>query len=465
MGAVLLFLLSICCERMIFLASKMKSLRGMLDSLPDQTAKYRYIEQVALETASDFGYGELRTPTMEQTELFARSVGETTDVVQKEMYTFTMGKHSITLRPEGTAGAVRAALENGLLSGSLPAKLSYITTCFRHENPQAGRLREFHQFGVECFGASSALADAEVISLGAQVLSRLGLEDVSLFINSIGCPNCRPAYNQLLKDYYRSHFDSLCTTCQGRLEKNPLRLLDCKEKGCQVFKKDAPRILDHLCEECQDHFTELKLSLDAMGIAYKIDPDIVRGLDYYTRTVFEFVSDKLGAQSTVCGGGRYDGLIELMGGPHTPAIGFGLGLERLLMIMEASSSEFPKENSCDIYIGSMGEDENRLALALVSDLRQQGFTAICDIMNRGIKPQMKYANKISARYSCMIGSNELEQKFVSVKDMNGEGNWDVSLNPESMRDFLFARETESILQSGNGLGDHFESFLENLKGE
>lgn len=417
---------------------KTKSIRGTRDAVPAEIHKWQYIERVALETAATYGMKELRVPTIEKTELFVRSVGETTDVVQKEMYTFKMGRESITLRPEGTAGAVRAVLENSLLNDALPLKVCYNISCFRHENPQAGRLREFHQFGVECFGCRSPTADAEVIGVANDILTRLGIGDISLYINSIGCPECRPAYNEALVAYYKARYDRLCDMCRQRLERNPLRLLDCKEERCSMFAQDAPQILVHLCDDCKDHFEGLKARLAAMGIAYAINPRIVRGLDYYTKTVFEFVSGNIGAQGTVCGGGRYDGLVEEMGGAHTPALGFGMGLERLIMVMEASGCAFPEPKDYDLYIGSMGDAENIKALALATDLRRDGFSVLCDTVGRSVKAQMRYADKLSARFSCIIGSNELEQGSITVKKMQtGEGQA-CKLSAQSLAEVLYA---------------------------
>ncbi|WRS28764.1 histidine--tRNA ligase [Oscillospiraceae bacterium MB08-C2-2] len=400
------------------MAQKIQSIRGTRDVFPPDSAKWQYVESKALEVARRFGIEEIRVPTIEKTELFTRSVGETTDVVQKEMYTFDKGKESITLRPEGTAGTVRAVMENGLLGGALPLKLCYLVSCFRHERPQAGRLREFHQFGAEYFGAASPSADAEVIHLAAQVLEELGIGGVSLHINSIGCPKCRPGYNQKLREYFGAYREQLCETCKDRLERNPLRLLDCKEEGCQAIAKDAPLILDHLCEECSDHFDGLKVRLESMGLPYSINPKIVRGLDYYTKTVFEFITDTIGAQGTVCGGGRYDGLVSEMGGPATPALGFGMGLERIIMVMEAAGVPLPGPKAPLLYIGSIGEKAERFALELTAQLRRAGLPVQCDIMGRSVKAQMKYADKLGARFSCILGDNELTEGSAQIKEMS-----------------------------------------------
>lgn len=432
------------------MALKFQSVRGTRDLVPAETAKWRHVERVAMETCACYGVGELRFPTIEHTELFTRSVGETTDVVQKEMYTMDKEDESITLRPEGTAGAARAVLEQNLLEEVLPVKICYFINCFRHEKPQAGRFREFRQFGVECYGNASPTADAEVIGLAYEVLNRLGIDDLSLEINSIGCPACRPGYNRALVDYYRSHESELCDTCLGRLEKNPLRLLDCKEEHCKALSARAPRITEHLCAECAEHFSGLQAHLDAMGVRYKVNPFIVRGLDYYTKTVFEVISANIGAQSTVCGGGRYDGLIEELGGQHTPALGFAMGLDRLLMVMEKAGIAFPEERGCDLYIGSMGEQENIRALALAGKLRAEGFAVLCDTVGRSVKAQMRYANRMGARHACIIGSQELEQNAVNVKIMDSGEQQQVAMNAEAMASFLYDAMHRDIVEQGPG---------------
>ena len=313
----------------------LKRPNGTEDVLPSNVHKWHTVEKIARETAENFGFSEIRFPTFENTDLFLRSVGETTDVVQKEMYTVMAKETKYTLRPEGTAGTIRAMLQNGLLNEALPQRVYYITSCFRHERPQAGRLREFHQFGLEMAGSKAPCADAEVISLVKTLLDRLGLKNIELNINSIGCPNCRAKYYDALRSYFKPHMAELCETCQSRFEKNPMRILDCKSPEDQALAKDAPLIIDYLCDECRDHFDKLKGYLEKLGIEYKVNPKIVRGLDYYTKTVFEFVSNDIGAQGTVCGGGRYDGLIEQLGGKPTPALGFGMGIERLLLVLKS----------------------------------------------------------------------------------------------------------------------------------
>ncbi len=391
--------------------------KGTKDVLPNESYKWQYVEGVARSVAKLFGAKEIRTPTFEHTELFARGVGDTTDIVTKEMYTFKdKGDRSITLKPEGTAGAGRMFIENGLVGGALPAKLFYITPAFRYERPQAGRLREFHQFGVEMFGASGADADAETIMLVDTLLKKLGLT-VRLYINSIGCPTCRAKYNAALKEFFAGHLDSLCYDCKARFEKNPLRLLDCKEEECKAINVNAPSILDYLCEDCANHFEELKNYLTLAGISYEINPRIVRGLDYYTRTVFEFVSASIGAQGTVCGGGRYDGLIKQLGGGDCPAVGFAIGLERLLMVVEQSGVKIPEPDPVTVYVAGMDELSRKKAFELAAILRAKGVETEIDHMNRSIKAQFKYADKLGAKFVAVIGGNELEEGVMNVKNM------------------------------------------------
>lgn len=391
--------------------------KGTKDVLPSESYKWQYVEGVARDVAKAFNLKEVRTPTFEHTELFQRGVGDTTDVVTKEMYTFKdKGDRSITLKPEGTAGTARMFIENGLYSGVLPAKMYYITPAFRYERPQAGRLREFHQFGVEVFGASGAETDAETIQVADMLLKKLGLS-VQLYINSIGCPTCRAAYNKALKEFFAGHIDELCYDCKTRFEKNPLRLLDCKEEACKKINANAPSILDYLCEDCSAHFEQLKQYLSLAGIDYKINPRIVRGLDYYTRTVFEFVSTSIGAQGTVCGGGRYDGLLKELGGNPLPAVGFGTGIERLLMVIEQTGAGFPEEEKPTVYLAGMDENCRKKAFEIACELREAGVMAEIDHMQRSIKAQFKYADKIGAKYVAVIGGNELEEGAVNVKRM------------------------------------------------
>lgn len=405
-----------------------KAIKGTKDVLPNDVHKNQYIESTCLSVAANFGYKEIRTPVFEHTELFQRGVGDTTDVVQKEMYTFDdKGGRSITLRPEGTAGAARSFLENGLCNEALPQKVCYLTSCYRYEKPQAGRLREFHQFGIECFGATSPLADAEMISLAKQVFDTLQVKDLHLEINSIGCPKCRAEYHKALKEYFASRKDELCATCQDRLERNPMRILDCKSPVCSEIAKDAPVVLDYLCDECKEHFESVKKYLDAMNIEYTVNPQIVRGLDYYTKTVFEFVSDSIGAQGTVCGGGRYDGLIEEFGGQRTPSLGFGMGLERLQLVMEAQGCPFPEAEKPDLFIVALGDKATLKAVEIAKDMRDEGFSVLYDLNARSLRAQMKYADKMGAKFNVVIGDNEVDEKIAELKNMATGEKTEVSL--------------------------------------
>lgn len=405
-----------------------KAIKGTKDVLPSEVYKNQYIEATCLTVAENFGYKEMRTPVFEHTELFQRGVGDTTDVVQKEMYTFDdKGGRSITLRPEGTAGAARSFLENGLSNEALPQKICYLTSCYRYEKPQAGRLREFHQFGIECFGATSPLADAEMIALAKQIFDELGVKDLHLELNSIGCPTCRAEYHKALKEYFASRVDELCDTCRDRLDRNPMRILDCKSPVCSEIAKDAPIVLDYLCDECKEHFEKTKSYLDAMNIEYIVNPQIVRGLDYYTKTVFEFVADSIGAQGTVCGGGRYDGLIEELGGQHTPSLGFAMGLERLQLVMEAQGCEFPEPSRPDLFIVAMGDKATLKAVEIAKDMRDEGYSVVYDLNGRSLRAQMKYADKINAKYNVVIGDNEVDTKSAVLKDMATGEQSDISL--------------------------------------
>lgn len=406
-----------------------KAIKGTKDVLPKDAYKNQYIESTALDVAERFGYKEIRTPVFEHTELFQRGVGDTTDVVQKEMYTFDdKGGRSITLRPEGTAGAARSYLENGLCNEALPQKVCYITSCYRYEKPQAGRLREFHQFGIECFGTSSPLADAEIIALASTIFNELGVKDLSLEINSIGCPECRAKYHEALKEYFRERKDELCDTCNERLERNPMRILDCKSPICSEIAKDAPVVLDYLCDECREHFEAVKGYLTAQNIEFTVNPHIVRGLDYYTKTVFEFVSNSIGAQGTVCGGGRYDGLIEELGGQKTPSLGFGMGLERLMLLMEAQDCEFPQDKVPDLFIVALGDKATLKAVEIAKDMRAEGYTCLYDLNGRSLKAQMKYANKLGAKYVIVLGDKEVEEKIATLKNMKDGEETEIALD-------------------------------------
>ena len=425
--------------------------RGTQDVLPIESYKWQALERLLHEIAALYGFRELRTPTFEQMDLFQRGVGDTTDVVQKEMFEVRAQKGAdlFALRPEGTAGAVRAAIENGLLNDALPLKAYYIASCFRHERPQAGRLREFHQFGCELFGAASPAADAEVIAIAGHALSMLGLKGIELNLNSIGCPECRRNYYQALRAYFEAYTDRLCPTCLVRLEKNPMRLLDCKVPECGEIAKDAPVMLDYLCEDCKTHFESVKSRLYAQGIGFKINPRIVRGLDYYTRTVFEFISTGIGAQGTVCAGGRYDGLVQELGGKPTPGLGFGMGLERVLLLLEEQGIVLQEPRQCDLYIGSMGEEANRKACELAASLRREGFWVECDLMARSVKAQMKYANKLGARMSLILGENELQTGKALLKDMESGEQKETAFETELMNllyDAMLAREADSVAE-------------------
>lgn len=394
--------------------------RGTYDLYGEQLKKTRALEETIRQLCADYGYDEIRTPMFEHTELFARGMGEGTDVVQKEMYTFTDKKgRSITLKPEGTAGVVRAYLENKLYADIQPTKLFYITPAFRYEKPQAGRSRQFHQFGVELLGAEQPLADVEVIALGYRLLKRVGIKKVVLHLNSLGGAESAAAYKKELLRFLQGVEKQLCPTCRQRMAKNPLRVLDCKEEGCKQVVKDAPRMLDYLTEADAAHFAEVQALLQAMEVPFVIDPQIVRGLDYYTGTVFEFVSEEIGAQSTICGGGRYDHLVSEIGGAPTPAVGFGVGIERLLLTMEAELAPTESGPGCDLFIGYMGEAAMKEALKWTDRLRDKHISAVMDLNARSVKAQMKYANKLGARYAVVLGDSELESGQLKLKEMAG----------------------------------------------
>ncbi|MBQ7064431.1 MAG: histidine--tRNA ligase [Firmicutes bacterium] len=400
--------------------------RGTYDLYGEQMTDWQRVESEIAGLMQAFHYSEIRTPVFEHTELFQRGVGDTTDIVQKEMYTFEdKGGRSITLKPEGTAGAARAYLEHKLYADPQPTKLYYVTPCFRYEKPQAGRNRQFTQFGVELYGASSPVADVEVISIGYELLRRLGINNVMLHINSLGCENCRARYNNELKAYFGERREQLCDTCRDRLERNPLRILDCKNPECREIVAGAPSILDALDDECRAHFEEVKRLLEALGIPYVVDPGIVRGLDYYTRTVFEFVCTEIGAQGTVCAGGRYDHLIEELGGDAVPAVGFGAGIERLLLAMKASGRPSAEPCALSLFVGHYGAAAEAEAAALTYRLRQENIPAECDLLGRSVKAQMKYANKKGARFTMILGDTELETGSAVLKNMENGDNTSV----------------------------------------
>lgn len=407
--------------------------KGTKDLLPEDTCKWQNVEDIAKLTLEGYGYKEIRVPVFEHTELFQRGVGETTDVVQKEMYTFDdKGGRSITLRPEGTAGAVRAYLENGMGSMPSPVKLWYNMAMYRYENVQKGRLREFHQIGAELIGASSYLADVETILLAKSLFENLNIPNIELNINSIGCPKCRAEYQKVLKEFIGKNLDEYCDTCKTRFDKNPMRILDCKEKHCKELNVGAPKMIDYLCEECKEHFENVKKSLEAMNVKYTVDSSIVRGLDYYTKTVFEFVDGESGL--TVLGGGRYDGLVEEFGGTPTPAVGFATGVERLMEMYEKANPEEAQslELVPDLYIVSVGNEENIRAMQISEELRKNFVIVERDIMERSFKAQMKYADKIKADYLLVIGENELATNKAKIKDMKTGEEVEVDLTAESI---------------------------------
>lgn len=413
--------------------------RGTEDVLPEEAVQWQVIEAVMRSEAALHGFGEVRTPVFEHTELFQRGVGDTTDIVQKEMYTFLdKGGRSVTLRPEGTAGAARAMLEHGVYNNGLPVKFYYFTSCYRYEKAQKGRLREFHQFGAEMYGSADPLADAEVILLGSSIFERFGLKDVRLEINSIGCPECRAKYLEALRAYFEDRKGELCETCLGRLERNPMRILDCKSPVCSAIAQGAPRMLDYLCDGCREHFESVKQALDAVGVAYTVNPSIVRGLDYYTRTVFEFLAPIDGKELAVCAGGRYDGLIEELGGQSMPALGFGLGMERLLLLLKQQSVELPGADPCEIFIASLGQPAKLAAFRLCDTLWKSSVRAACDVNARGLKAQMKYADKIGAKYCLVLGDDELAAGKAELKNMKTGEKKKISLGESFLDDYLTA---------------------------
>lgn len=389
--------------------------KGTADILPCQSYKWQYLEGKIRDICARYGFSEIRTPVFEHTEVFERGVGDTTDVVSKEMYTFVdKGGRSVTLRPEGTAGVVRSFLENGLFNEPMPAKLYYLINCFRYEKPQKGRLRQFSQFGIEMFGATSPAADAMVISLPYNIFRETGIGDIELKINSIGCKTCRARYRQALIEYFDDKKDMLCATCNDRLYKNPMRILDCKSDVCREISAGAPKILDYLCDDCRGHFESVKTLLDGMGISYTVDPSIVRGLDYYNRTVFEFVSKNIGAQGTVCGGGRYDGMTQQLGGASYPGIGFAMGIERLMLLLDNKNIDRPVPQ---LYIAAMGQRAKEQSALIAQRLISEGVRTEYDIMDRSLKAQMKYADKIGAQFCVVLGDNELDTGKAVVKNM------------------------------------------------
>jgi len=421
--------------------------RGTRDIIPAEIYKWHYIEDMIRKLCNSFGYREIRTPEFEHTELFERGVGDTTDIVQKEMYSFNdKGGRNITLKPEGTSPVVRAYIENKLYADPLPVKLYYITPAFRYERPQAGRLRIHHQFGIEVFGSKHPSVDAEVISVALALYDRLGLKKLSLHINSVGCPHCRKKYNDLLKEYILPKLPNLCSTCNERYEKNPMRILDCKVESCQDALKEAPLIIEHLCQECSEHFNLLQTYLNRLGIDFVVDPGIVRGLDYYTKTAFEIISNEIGAQGTICGGGRYDGLIEEIGGPSSPGIGFGMGIERLLLSIENQGIKIKEPKKFDLYIATIGNEADQMAFEIIYRLRRHDIKVEKDYMDRSLKAQLKYANKIEAKYVLILGEEEVIKGIGILKDMEtGEQkNLYISTIEETMVDIFKEGELENV---------------------
>ena len=396
-----------------------KAPRGTKDITPKDVYKWHYVEKKFREICALYGYEEIRTPIFEHTEVFARSVGDTTDVVQKEMYSFTdRGDRQLSLKPEGTAGVIRSFIENKMYADTQPTKLYYITPCFRYERPQAGRQRQFHQFGIEVLGSDGPSVDAEVISLAVQFFNEMGLKNLSVNINSVGCPTCREEYNRKLKEYLDKKVDVLCETCLERKDKNPMRVIDCKNPHCKENLQDIPFMIDHLCEDCKDHFDKLQTYLKEMDINYVVDKTIVRGLDYYKKTAFEIISNDIGSQSTVCGGGRYDGLVEMLGGPKgISGIGFALGAERLLLTLENNNIEIENPKSTDIYIATIGDAAKTKSFKLIKDLRTNHISADNDHLDKSLKAQFKYSDKLNAKYTVVIGDDELANDTATLKNM------------------------------------------------
>lgn len=415
-----------------------KRVYGAEDVLPKDSYKWQFVENLMRSEADAFGFKEIRTPVFEHTELFRRGVGDTTDVVQKEMYTFdTKGGTSLTLRPEGTAGAARALLEHAIYNDGLPVKVYYLVSCYRYEKKQANRYREFHQFGLETYGTASPAADAEMICAAQGIFDRLQIGDkLTLELNSIGCPKCRAKYYQALKDYFAQYTSQLCETCLSRLERNPMRILDCKSPVCSEIAEGAPTVLDYICDDCREHFEGVKRLLDNAGVKYVVNPKIVRGLDYYTRTVFEFVTNSLGAQGTVCGGGRYDGLIEELGGQSLPSLGFALGIERLLALLDAEGIELPEPEQCGLYIATMGDTAQAKAFDLLKQVRSCSIHAETDIVGRSLRAQMKYADKIGAKYSLVLGDNEIAENKAELKNMETGEKVKVNLDDRFADEFI-----------------------------
>ncbi len=408
---------------------EIKRMRGTNDFLPGEVEKWHFVEAKLRDLCARFGYQEVRTPIFEDTALFQRGVGDTTDIVEKEMYSFQdKGGRELTLRPEGTAGAARAYLENKLMGAAQPVKLYYMGPMFRYERPQAGRFRQFHQFGIECFGSHSPAADAEVISLAWQFYRELGMQGLQVHLNSVGCPKCRPAHREKLQDFLRPRLGELCASCQSRFERNPMRILDCKSPVCQEISQGAPTTMDCLCDECREHFEKVKRYLDLAGIQYEIDERLVRGLDYYTKTAFEITVPAIGSQSAICGGGRYDGLIAELGGEPIPGVGFALGMERIFTALQTQGIELSLPQETDVFVSYLGDEAEEAAFQLLYRLRAAGLRAEKDCMGRSLKAQMKYANKFNAAYTVILGGEELARGAVQLRDMRNSTQQEVALD-------------------------------------
>lgn len=418
--------------------------KGTQDILPNESYERQFVEKLMFETAQLYGFGRISTPVFEHTELFNRSVGDTTDVVQKEMYTFDdKGGRSITLRPEGTSPTVRAMLENGLHNNGFPLRLSYLMSCYRYEKPQAGRFREFTQFGAEVFGSDDPVTDAELILLASDIFKKLRISGLELQINSIGCPKCRKKYYEALEMYFQKYKGDLCNTCLGRLDRNPMRILDCKSQVCSKISENAPIILDFICDDCKIHFETLKQYLSEMNITYTVNPRIVRGLDYYTRTVFEFISSDLGAKGAIGGGGRYDGLVEQIGGIPVKAVGFGLGFDRIMLLLQNQNAALPKMEQCVVYIAGLGDEARKLAFKLAHEVRKYSVPAQCDVVGRGLKAQMKFADKINAKFSIVIGDDEIQKNSAVLKNMRTGETENVSLDPSKFGEMIMNADLKS----------------------
>ncbi len=403
--------------------------KGTQDILPKDTPKWYYIENIIREILTKYGYQEIRTPALEYTELFVRGIGESTDIVTKEMFTFPDRKgRSLTLRPEGTAPVVRAYLENKMDRSSQVVKLFYIGPMFRCEKPQAGRFRQFNQFGIEVIGTKSPVVDVEVIIASLEIYKKLGLENLEVLINSVGCKKCRAVYVQKLKEFIKNKIVFLCSECINRYEKNPLRVLDCKKDNCQKIIKTAPIMTDYLCQECKQHFKEVKSYLDDLKIEYHVEPRLVRGLDYYTKTAFEIVSGELGAQNAIGGGGRYDDLVEELGGKPTPAVGFAAGIERMIIVMNQQKIEWPENKGLDIFIAKVSEINTDIAFKLLQKIRNAGLSADMDYSTKSLKSQMRLANKIGVRYTIIIGEEELSKNMVTLRNMKTKEQKEVKID-------------------------------------